>query len=175
MTCDGGCCRRLAQDRFLPRRCPRCGSWSARPGRCGGQGHLQVGIVKIRAEELGGKFLPVTGQPRELEGAAVTFGLHRRHGDRIHGLRLRGRLRLRGEVERNPQDVGIFDREPPFGIRFVGLSAQRPADHLLAKQLGAEGAHAQKRQGRPRAARLDRRPQTLLGARRTAVAGGWGY
>ena len=51
--------------------------------------------------------------------------------------------RLGGEVERDAHDVGVFDVEQAVRVQVVGLPAQAAADHLLAQQLGAEGAHAE--------------------------------
>src|SRR6218665_1541343 len=47
------------------------------------------------------------------------------------------------EVEGNAEHVGVFDVEALFCVELVGLAAQCAANHLLAKQLGAKGAHAE--------------------------------
>ena len=47
------------------------------------------------------------------------------------------------EVERDAEHVGVLDVEEVVLVQVVGLPAQRPADDLLAQELGAEGAHAQ--------------------------------
>ena len=51
--------------------------------------------------------------------------------------------RLRREVERDAEDVGILDVEQAFVVELIGLAAQGAADHLLAEELRAEGADAQ--------------------------------
>ena len=73
----------------------------------------------------------------------IAFGAHGFDLDGLAG-RLWGRHHWFGrEVERHPQDVGVFDVEQALLIEVVGLAAQGAANHLLAQQLGAEGAHAQ--------------------------------
>ena len=61
--------------------------------------------------------------------------LHRRLGRRHHG--------LGGEVEGDAQHVGVLDVEEVVVVEVVGLPPQRPTHHLLAQQLGSEGANAQ--------------------------------
>ena len=68
--------------------------------------------------------------------------------DRFDRHRLSGRLRrsddrLGGEVEGDSKDVGILDVEQPLFIELVRLPPQRPADDLLAEELGAEGPDAE--------------------------------
>ena len=58
------------------------------------------------------------------------------------GCRLRHH-RLGGEVEGDAHDVGIFDVEQAVLVQLIGLAAQAAADHLLAQELGAEGADAE--------------------------------
>ena len=59
-----------------------------------------------------------------------------------------GRLRWRddragGEIEGDAEHIGIFDVEQAFFVELIGLATQGASDHLLAQQLGAEGAYAQ--------------------------------
>ena len=54
-----------------------------------------------------------------------------------------GYHRLGGEVERDAEHVRILDVEQVLVVQVVGLAAQGAAHHLLAEQLGAEGAHAE--------------------------------
>jgi len=52
-----------------------------------------------------------------------------------HRLGRLGRLgdhRLRGEVEGNTEDVGVFDVEQALLVQLVALPAQAAAHHLLA-------------------------------------------
>ena len=51
--------------------------------------------------------------------------------------------RLRREVERDTEDVGILDVEPVLFVQVVRVPTQAAPDHLLAQELRAEGAHAQ--------------------------------
>ena len=90
-----------------------------------------------------GQLHPVAGHSRETDLQGVSFGPH---GFYLNGLARRHRRnhhRLGREVEGDAQDVGVLGVEFAAFVEVVGLAAQGPADHLLAKQLGAEGAHAQ--------------------------------
>ncbi len=55
----------------------------------------------------------------------------------------RARLRRRQEAEGNAQDLGVLGLEHAVRRRVVARAAERPADHLLAQELGPEGADAQ--------------------------------
>ena len=82
---------------------------------------------------------------------------HRQRRPLPHGVDPRDRLgrlrldlnRLRSEIERDAQDVGIFGIEQlvPVGAdivaELIGLPTQAASHHLLAQKLGAEGAHAE--------------------------------
>ena len=46
-----------------------------------------------------------------------------------------------GEVEWDAKDIGVFDAKNAFLVQFIGVAAERAADDLFAKELGAEGAH----------------------------------
>ena len=105
--------------------------------------------------ELQGRVL-VEGGGQPLLGQLDAVPLHARKSnlarialrrDRLDLDRLARRLRRRGdhgtgrEVERDAEHVGVFDVEHVLFVQVVGLPAQRPADHLLAQELGAERAH----------------------------------
>jgi hypothetical protein len=63
--------------------------------------------------------------------------------DRLARLLRRGDDRLRVEVERDAEDVGVFDVEESFLVDVVGLAAKRAADDLLAEELRTECADAE--------------------------------
>ena len=94
-------------------------------------------------EALLGQFDAVAFDARELDFKAVSL--------RAHGLDLnRLTRRLRGsdngfgrEVERNAEDVCIFNVEEVFFIEVVGLAAKRASDDLFAEELGAKSADAE--------------------------------
>ena len=92
---------------------------------------------------LGGELAAVAADAREddLKRAPLLDGVDARHRLRLRRL---GLLRRRGEVEGDPHDVGIFDiEEVSLRVEIVGLAAQSAADHLLAQELGAEGAQTE--------------------------------
>ncbi len=69
----------------------------------------------------------------------------RPHRSDLNGLA--GRLgwgddRLGGEVERNPQHIGVFHIEQTVFIQSVGLPTQGAPNDLLTQQLRTKGAHA---------------------------------
>ena len=113
------------------------------------------GAHEIGRELEDGVFVESGGEPLFRQLGAVA--LHAREADlegiavRADGLdldRLARRLRwrhdrLRVEVERDAEHVGVLDVEEVLFIEVVGLPAQRPADDLLAQKLCAEGAHTE--------------------------------
>ena len=100
-------------------------------------------------------FVEVSGQPFLGQFHAVAFDSRkadfkfvalRTDGPDLNGLARRLRRcddRLRRKVEWYAEDVGIFDIEKsfirPFFIQPIGLTTQRTANDLLAKELRAEG------------------------------------
>ena len=80
---------------------------------------------------------------RKTDFERVAFGPDSLDLDRL-ARRLRRRDdRLRGEVERNAEHVGVLDVEQILLVQVVRLAAQGAADDLLAQKLRAEGAHAE--------------------------------
>ena len=110
------------------------------------------------SDQIGGELqgrVVVEGGRQPLLGQLDAVPLHARkpdlarialRRDRSDLDRLAWRLRRRdhgtgGEVERDAEHVGVLDVEEILLVQVVGLPAQRPADDLLAQELGAERAH----------------------------------
>ena len=97
-------------------------------------------VVKLGFEPFLREGNAVALDAREAYFAGVALGADGLH---LYGLaRWQDRRddRTGGEVEGDAEDVGVLDVEEVFLIEVVGLPAQRPADDLLAEELGAEGA-----------------------------------
>ena len=105
---------------------------------------LQYGVAVERGgQPFLGQFDAVALHAGEADFQVIAFRANSFDLDGLAG-RLWGRHHwFGGEVERYPQDVGVFDVEQALFIEVVGLAAQGSANHLLAQQLGAEGTHAQ--------------------------------
>ena len=100
-------------------------------------------VVELGGQPLLRQLDAVALDAREADLERVALGPHRLDLDRL-ARRLRRRDdRLGGEVERDAEDVGVLDVEQALLVQVVGLPAQRAADHLLAEELRAEGAHAE--------------------------------
>ena len=100
-------------------------------------------LLNVGGQPFLGQFNAVALDAGEADFQVIALGVHGFDLDGLAG-RLWGRHHwFGGEVERHPQDVGVFDVEQALLIEVVGLSAQGAANHLLAQQLGAEGTHAQ--------------------------------
>ena len=100
-------------------------------------------VVELGRQPLLRQLDAVALDAREADLERIALGAHGLDLDRL-ARRLRRRDdRLGGEVERDAEDVGVFDVEQAFLVQVVGLPAQGAADDLLAQELGAEGADAE--------------------------------
>ena len=113
-------------------------------------GPTRSGVSSRIESSLNSAFEPFLGQfdavaldAREADFERVALRPHGLDLNRLARRLRRSDDRLGGEVERNAEDVGIFDVEQPFFVQVVGLAAQGAADDLLAQQLRAEGADAE--------------------------------
>ena len=100
-------------------------------------------VAELGAEAFVRQFDTITGRAREANLAGVAV---RADGHDLNGLarRLRrGDHRLRRKVEGDAENVGILHVEAAVVVQVIGLPAQGAANHLLAQQLGAEGANAE--------------------------------
>ena len=100
-------------------------------------------VVEFGREPLLGQLDAIALDAREADFQSIALGPHGLDLDRLAGRLRRRHDRLGGEVERNAEDVGVFDVEQAFFVQVVGLAAQGAADDLLAEKLRAEGAHAE--------------------------------
>ena len=100
-------------------------------------------VVEVGGQPLLGQLHAVALDAREADFERIALGAHGLDLDRLARRLRRGDDRLGGEVERNAEHVGVFDVEQALLVQVVGLAAQRAADHLLAQELGAEGADAE--------------------------------
>ena len=107
---------------------------------------------EIRVELENGVGIEVGRQPFVRQLDAVALDAREADLERIalgaHGLDLNGlawRLRRRHhrlgrEVERNAEDVRVFNVEQSLVVEVVGLAPQRASDDLLAQELRPEGS-----------------------------------
>src|SRR5204863_8696074 len=108
----------------------------ARAGQLGREEKDRI-VVELRSQTLIGQFSAVTLDPWKTDFEGIAFRAHCVNGDGL-ARRLRWRDdRLRVEVERNPQDVGVLNVEEPLVVQIVRLPPKRTTNHLLAQELGA--------------------------------------
>ena len=110
------------------------------PHQIGGELQGRV-LVERRRQPLLGQFDAVPLHARKADFACIALRRDRPDLDRLARRLRRGDHRAGREVERDAEHVGVLDVEQVLFIQVVGLPAQRPADDLLAQELGAEGAH----------------------------------
>ena len=72
----------------------------------------------------------------------ITFGANGLDLNGLTGGLWRCHHRLGCKIERDAQDVGIFDVEQPVVIQIIRLSAKRSANNLLTEQLRSERTNA---------------------------------
>ena len=110
------------------------------PTRSGVSSRVELSS-KVADSRSSGKLDAVPLHARKSDLARIAFRRDRLDLDRL-ARRLRRRDHGAGrEVERDAEHVGVLDVEHVVFVQVVGLPAQRPADDLLAQELGAEGAH----------------------------------
>ena len=98
-------------------------------------------LVEAGREPIFRQLGSVAGNPREANFQRIAVGPD---GLDLDGLARRLRRRHHGfgvEVERDAEHVGVLDVEEVLVVQVIRLPAERAADHLLAQQLRAEGAH----------------------------------
>ena len=124
----------LADDAFVAN--------DGRANQVGGQTERRVG-AEFGGEASVGQFDAVAFDTREADFERVAFGPHGANADGWPGRFGRRDDGLGGEVERDAENVGVFDGQQPVFVEVVGLAAQAAPDDLFTKQLRAEGADAE--------------------------------
>ena len=100
-------------------------------------------VVELGGQAFLGQLDAVALDAREADLQCVAVGADGLDLDGLARRLRRGDDRLGGEVEGDAEDVGVLDVEEALLVQVVGLAAQGAADHLLAEELGAEGADAE--------------------------------